>query len=967
MSIQQSLKSAIALLAAAAAATFAWAQPGPAQMPVPGLGPQPGAATAPAASQFGWPPGMPLPSIQMQPQMQPPSSMQPPSAMPPPQAQTPLQRPAGMLPAQQASSNKPQLPLGPTHLVDLPRMDNRAIRELIISLITRFQLESGYVGASEAQQKLLPAPPQVVPVGAVLARVDPHRKALLIRFGFLRQPGQLPQLWVSGMVAPEPNVPNPDVSLVEPAVSLILASRDKSEAELSMTELRSQVINLAYTDADSAIGMLKAMGFNVSAVDRPSAGMQMGPFGQQGSGGNWGMQQGMPGTWGTQPYMGAFPGIPFQPTTGANGPQRKIRNSELPLIIRMPGPNPQDVGLVGAASDGSNAAPGTGASGVTTILGSTGRLATETLSSPTTQLLVLYNPDRPEQLGLVRKAIAESVDTPARQIVIEAMVLEVTTNGLRELGVQWNYQKGFNTLSIGSLTPGSGNDTLTFDRNTGLTEALVKSFFVKVQALVQSGKAEVLARPSVLTLDNRQATIRIGTDIPIATSRDSSSISDSRVSYSFFYLPTGIQLNVRPRIDNDGSEVSLQVDAAVSSTVANLGTQIRSPGDVVLAAAPAVSTRRVQTYARIPNSTPLIIGGLISRNRDEIADATPLLGEIPVLGALFRGKKDTSSRDEVIIVLTPYVLERGRTGLEAAMPKDAPAFEYSRDNELFRKNVRLRAEDTLNTGYIRENARLVRYRKLVNRIAAVDPTRVDNTPLTLVKGDRTPGEQTLMTGMLYNVLKNHTDGPVIPPERMQLFMERDNGEVVVRNLASVLARLGDGKTPESFFTMHPAKCLTITFTSHRQEMVAGNVLEEPEPKTSVVDCKADRSDWNSMLYGLNRNTDTHEFNAILIKDKSDLLTLSHAIALRRMIQINGGKEAIDFQHLGVGRVLALPEFGEGQNHLLESDIARYFYLSQHYYRAFEEDFEDGMAAVEKLLRSGQYNDMISQDELAPGK
>jgi hypothetical protein len=580
--------------------------------------------------------------------------------------------------------------------------------------------------------------------------------------------------------------------------------------------------------------------------------------------------------------------------------------------------------------------------------------------------MVLYNADRPEQLGMVRKAISDAIDTPARQIVIEAMVLEVTSSGLRDLGVQWNYQKGLNSLLIGSLTPGTGADTLTFVRDKSLPEA-VKSFFVKVQALVQQGKAEVLARPSVLTLDNRQATIRVGTDIPIATSRDASSGIESRVSYSFFYLPTGIQLNVRPRIDNEGNEVSLQVDAAVSTTVANLGAQIRSPGDVVLAAAPAVSTRRVQTYARIPNSTPLIIGGLISRTRDEIADATPLLGELPVIGALFRGKKDTSTRDEVIIVLTPYVLEQGRTGVEAAMPKDAPAFEYSRDNELFRRNLRLRAEDMMNTAYIRENARLLRYRQLVNRIAAADPTRVQNTPLAAVAGNRTPGEQSLMSGMLFHVLRKHDDSPLIPPSRMQLFMERKDGEVVVRSLGTVLARRGDGSNPESFFAMHPSKCLAITFASHRQELVAGNVLAEPEPSIRTVDCKPDRSDWSSILYELNRNTAQTEFNTILIKDASDLRTLSHAIALRRLIQINGGRASIDFDHLGVGRVMALPEFGPGQDHTLESDIARYFYLSQHYYRAFEEDFEEAMAATDKLLRSGRFNDIVSPAELPPGR
>lgn len=922
------------------------AQPGPAQNPFSGFIQQP----APGMPAFGnlQQPGYAAPMQYPAGQVPVPLPMQAPQWAQP-AAQSPM---ALSTQAMQARA----LPKGPTQLIDLPRMGNRAIGELITSLVTQFEVQSAYTAANEAQQKLLAVPPKVIAVGPVLARLDASKKLLLLRFGYLRQPGQLPQLWASGMVAPDPATPNPDGALVEPTIAAILASRDRSEADISITELRSQVINLAYVDADSAVGMLRAMGFNVSAPDKVATGAPPPP------GTGYAPQQNIyAGGWPMQQFTGT-PGQP--PAIAPPGAVRTVRNQQLPMIIRMPGPNPQDVGLVGAGPDGSSGAAGTGQNGVTSILGTSGRLSTETLSSPTSQLMVLYNPDRPEQLGLVRKAITESIDTPARQIVIEAMVLEVTSSGLKDLGVQWNYQKGLNTLAIGALTAGSGANTLSFLRDSSVAEA-AKNFFVKVEALVQTGKAEVLARPSVLTLDNRQASIRIGTDIPIATSRDASSGSESRVSYSFFYLPTGIQLNVRPRIDNDGREISLQVDAAVSTTVANLGAQIRSPGDVVLAAAPAVSTRRVQTYARIPNSTPLIIGGLISRTRDEVKDATPILGELPLIGALFSARKDSTTRDEVIIVLTPYVLEQGRMGIEAAMPKDAPAFEYSKENALFRKNVRLRAEDAINIAYIRENARLLRYRNLVNRIAGIDPTRVDNTPLALVLRNRTPGERTLMTGMLYGVIANRYEGEPIPPERMQLFMERDKGEVVAHSLADVLARLGDGRTPESFFRQNPDKCVAITFAASRQALDAGNVLAEPEPRIRVVDCKPDRSDWSSLLHELNRNTSEAEFHTILLKDKSDFLRLSNAIALRRLIQINGGNATVVFDNLGIGRVLSMPEFGGVQTHLLEADIARYFYLSQHALREFEDDFESAMAAIDKLLRSSRFSDIIAPADLPP--
>lgn len=887
-------------------------------------------------------------------------------------------QPAGMAPGAQSGvlprslSQTAQTPKGPTQLIDLPRLDDQAIKELVSSLITQFEITNDYAPAGEALQKLIPVPAVVAAVGPVLARTDEYKRTLLMRFGYVRRPGQLPQLWARGMVAPDVAAINPDSAQIEPAVSAILASREKSETDISLGDLRSQIINLAYIDADSAVGMLKAMGFNVGTAEKPFA--SSGAFGNSSAFGN-GNAYGNASAFGSislpanQPFgpLGTGPwqgGAMSSLNAGASATptgQRRVHNRELPIVIRMPAPNPQDVGLVGAGSDGSVTPTGTGQSGVTAILGTSGRLATETLASPTSQLMVLYNPDRPEQFGQVRKVISESIDTPARQIVIEAMVLEVTSTGLRDLGVQWNYQKGLNALAIGSLTAGSGSNTLSFTRNSSITEA-TKSFFVKVEALVQTGKAEVLARPSVLTLDNRQASIRVGTDIPIATSRDASSGAESRVSYSFFYLPTGIQLNVRPRIDNEGREVSLQVDAAVSTTVANLGTQIRSPGDVVLAAAPAVSTRRVQTYARIPNSTPLIIGGLISRSRDEVKDATPLLGELPLIGALFRGKKETSNRDEVIIILTPYVLEQGRAGIEAALPKDAPAFEYSRENALFRKNVRLRAEDTINLAYIRENARLRHFRSVVNQVAAIDPARVQRSPLALVASNRTPGESTLMTGVLYGVIANHYAGPPVQPKHMQLIMQRDKGEVKMRSLADVLAQLGDGRSAESFFSAHPDKCVTIAFNTSRNKLQSGNILAEPEPQIGTIACKPDRSDWSNLLYELNRDEDAH---TILLKDESDLLRLSHAIAVRRLIQINGGKGMIDFDHLGIGRVLSLPEFGDDQNHLLEADVADYFYLSQHSFRQFEHEFERGMAAIDAALRNGKFSDIVPEPVLKP--
>lgn len=861
---------------------------------------------------------------------------------------------------------------GRARLINLPRIDNRAIEEVIAGLLTRFEVEKGYGPANAEQIRKLPVPTKVVPVGAVLARPDGANATHLQRFGYLRQVGQLPQLWSYGITVTPAGVGlNSDAAQLDEAITSILASRETNEADIAISELKVEVIKLAYVDSESAVAILKSMGLNVGGTDIAQRAAQGGQQSQWSGNGAQGMQgaQGYPGF---PAYQG---GQGFQGNLGMQGMQvdpasaqrpvapGRIKNSELPLVIRTPAPNPQDVGLVGAG-DSYSSGTSTGPNGFTTMLGATNKLATETLSSPTTQLMVMFNQDRPEQLGRIRKIITEVIDTPARQIVIEAMVLEITSNGLEELGLQWNFQEGFNALTLGSLTPGSSINTLSLARDTSSPE-FIKNFYIKLQALVRDGKAEVLARPSVLTLDNRQATIRVGTDIPIATSRDSSSTSstDSRVSYSFFYLPTGIQLNVRPRIDNEGKEVSMQIDAAVSATVANLGVEIRSPGAVVLAAAPAVSTRRVQTYARIPNSTPLIIGGLISKNSDETVDKTPILGDLPFLGSLFRAKRSTGARQEVIIVLTPYIIDESSASAHYALPKDAPSFDFKQDTDLFRSNIRLRADDIPNTTFIKENNRLLLYRKLVSRIAAGDPKLVERPPLSLIHGKNIPAEKDLMAGVLGEVLRKRYQGVPILSGQMLLFNEREQGELVTTRLDSVLAKLGDGTSPTSFFSMHPDKCLAITFVSHRKILQAGNVLEEPEPRTRMVNCKADRSDWKAQLYELNRNTTDTEFNTILIKDPSDLLLLARAIALRRLMQINGGADALTIDNIVVGRVVGFPEFGPNQVHTLDAVVARNFYLLQHYLRAFEEDFEATMAEIDTLLRSGKFREFFAPEEL----
>ena len=353
--------------------------------------------------------------------------------------------------------------------------------------------------------------------------------------------------------------------------------------------------------------------------------------------------------------------------------------------------------------------------------GAASELMDNAIASPMTQIMVLFHPAYPEQFSEVRRILDTFVDRPARQIFIEAMVLEIGEEGLKELGVEWALNEFPLSVNAGSLNAGTADETL---RVGTLDSSMLNEIFegeyqwnweATIRALIRTRKAEILSRPSVLTLDNRQSTIRVGQDIPIASSLEGLGTDSTKVSFQFDYLPTGILLNIRPRINESGDEISMLIDTIVSAKVPGEDLEMKSADGTVLASAPTVSTRRVQTYGRIPNNTPLIIGGLVSREYTQTLEKVPLLGDLPVVGALFRAQTNDRLKREVIIVLTPHVLPEKREVLRA-IPKDEDYFD-SFGNDLFRDSYRIRSEDVFDLSFLLENRRIATYRDLARQVA----------------------------------------------------------------------------------------------------------------------------------------------------------------------------------------------------------------------------------------------------------
>jgi hypothetical protein len=388
----------------------------------------------------------------------------------------------------------------------------------------------------------------------------------------------------------------------------------------------------------------------------------------------------------------------------------------------------------------------------------------------------------------------------------------------------------------------------------------------------------------------------------------------------------------------------------VSARVPGEDLEIRSTDGVLLATAPTVSTRRVQTYSRIRNNTPFIIGGLVLRENTTELDKVPLLGDIPLIGVAFRAEKTTTSKTEVIIVLTPYVVPEDQY-IARSLPKDEDLFD-SFGNELFRDSYRIRTEDVFDLSFLFENKRLQTYCDLAREAIGNNFRLADREPFRSFNGGRIPGEDILVTRMIYEVVKRLDTADEIALRRVIFFegQQEPLGGYDVRFIERTLAQLGGGVSPGAFFRNMPGKALAVTYSYDRESMDPDRLASEPIPELSIVDCP-DRGAWGEMLWELNQPTaDGRDRYTILINDESDLERLRRALALKRIVMLNGGNEQLMLRNFSVGKVLLMPELKPDQVHVIDADVARYFFHTEHYYAATVRQIEKRLTELDAELR-----------------
>lgn len=247
-------------------------------------------------------------------------------------------------------------------------------------------------------------------------------------------------------------------------------------------------------------------------------------------------------------------------------------------------------------------------------------------------------------------ALLKVLDAPARQVLLETTIAEVTLNDQIQLGTRWffesgNWSSGFSDLDTGGVAGSSPGFTAIF--GVGKAE-------LALSALASVTNVKVISSPTLMVLDNKEGTLQIGDQVPVATQTASGSdSSNTTVLTQISYRDTGVILRVKPRIGN-GGRVTLDISQEVSSVQANKTSGIDSP---------TIRQRKVDTSVALADGATLILGGLVQEDSSDARAETPGLGDVPVLGNLFRRKDAVKTRSELLILIRPHVVDSDAAAL----------------------------------------------------------------------------------------------------------------------------------------------------------------------------------------------------------------------------------------------------------------------------------------------------------------
>lgn len=255
--------------------------------------------------------------------------------------------------------------------------------------------------------------------------------------------------------------------------------------------------------------------------------------------------------------------------------------------------------------------------------------------------LLFYGTD--EEYRVIREAL-QQIDVLPRQVMIEAILAEVTLNDSLRYGVQWFFESGENTITLSATDTGS-----VASQFPGFSYVYTGSADARVvlNALQSKTEVRILSAPKLSTLNNQTASLQVGDQVPVVVQTSQSTDSSGAPLVSTIQMrDTGVILEVTPRI-NDNGNVILDVLQEVSEVAQTTTSGIDSP---------TIQQRKIHTVVATRDGFTVALGGLIRENGGRGDSGVPILKDIPILGNIFKNNTVDTRRTELVVLLVPHVM-----------------------------------------------------------------------------------------------------------------------------------------------------------------------------------------------------------------------------------------------------------------------------------------------------------------------
>jgi general secretion pathway protein D len=255
-------------------------------------------------------------------------------------------------------------------------------------------------------------------------------------------------------------------------------------------------------------------------------------------------------------------------------------------------------------------------------------------------LLVRGDPEGLEQL----REIIRLLDIPPRQVVIRAEFVDVSIADVDSFGILWDIRPAGNLILNTPTTAAATSLSLVYASGNAVAN---------LRATLTRQTSNVLQAPIISTINNVPASIEVSESIPIFTTNTifNNNIAQNVTTVNYIQVANGLQ--VQPRINGDNS-ITLYIEPQLQNA-----TFVTGPGGQL---APQVSTRALTTYRRVQNGETMVLGGFISKQDTRQLNRVPVLSDLPFIGSLFRSRNRTVTGSEVLIFLTPTIIEDRSTG-----------------------------------------------------------------------------------------------------------------------------------------------------------------------------------------------------------------------------------------------------------------------------------------------------------------